>query len=141
MQVLKPKYRVEECLSEIRECLEIGWTGMGYKTVEFEDEWCKYTGCKNAHFLTSATAGHHPISRLPQRKRSMDPEPEPSAGWHVAQHLISLKPHGVRVGANPSVCTYWTCGIPETPALHADFSAVSSLDLDWCSRCLKSMGR
>lgn len=57
MQVLKPKYRVEECLSEIRECLEIGWTGMGYKTVEFEDQWCKYTGCKNAHFLNSATAG------------------------------------------------------------------------------------
>ena len=26
IQVLKPKYHVEECLNEIRECLEIGWT-------------------------------------------------------------------------------------------------------------------
>jgi dTDP-4-amino-4,6-dideoxygalactose transaminase len=57
MQVLKPKYRVEECLSEIKECLEIGWTGMGYKTVEFEEQWCAYAGCKYAHFLNSATAG------------------------------------------------------------------------------------
>ena len=32
IQVLKPKYHVEECLNEIRECLEIGWTGMGFKT-------------------------------------------------------------------------------------------------------------
>ena len=36
IQVLKPKYHVEECLEQIRECLEIGWTGMGFKTVEFK---------------------------------------------------------------------------------------------------------
>ncbi len=30
IQVLKPKYHVEECLNEIRECLEIGWTGLGF---------------------------------------------------------------------------------------------------------------
>ena len=36
IQVLKPTYRVEECLAEIRTCLECGWTGMGFKTVEFE---------------------------------------------------------------------------------------------------------
>lgn len=59
IQVLKPKYHVEECLDQIRECLEIGWTGMGFKTVEFEEEWKKYTGHKNAHFLNSATVGLH----------------------------------------------------------------------------------
>lgn len=27
IQVLKPKFHVDECLDEIRECLEKGWTG------------------------------------------------------------------------------------------------------------------
>lgn len=29
IQLFKPKYEVEECLDEIRECLEKGWTGLG----------------------------------------------------------------------------------------------------------------
>ena len=41
IQVLKPKFRVDECLSEIKECLDLGWTGMGYKTIEFEDQELK----------------------------------------------------------------------------------------------------
>ncbi len=57
IQVLKPKFHVEECLAEIRECLEMGWTGLGFKTVEFEEKWKEYTGHENAHFLNSATAG------------------------------------------------------------------------------------
>ena len=52
IQVLKPKFRVDECLSEIKECLDLGWTGMGYKTIEFENQWKSYTGLNNAHFLT-----------------------------------------------------------------------------------------
>ena len=59
IQVLKPKYRVEECLDEIRICLEKGWTGLGFKTTEFEENWKLYTGLPNAHFLCSATAGLH----------------------------------------------------------------------------------
>lgn len=57
IQVLKPKYRIDECLQQIRECLEVGWTGLGFKTVEFEDRWKQYTGHKNAHFLNSNTVG------------------------------------------------------------------------------------
>ena len=57
IQVLKPKFHVEECLEQIRECLEKGWTGLGFKTVEFEEKWKEYTGHKNAHFLNSATVG------------------------------------------------------------------------------------
>ncbi len=57
IQVLKPKFHVEECLDEIRECLEKGWTGMGFKTVELENKWKEYTCHKNAHFLNSATVG------------------------------------------------------------------------------------
>ena len=56
IQVLKPKYHVEECLEEIRECLEKGWTGLGFKTVAFEEKWKEYTGHKHAHFLNSATS-------------------------------------------------------------------------------------
>lgn len=59
INLFTPKYHVEECLSQIRECLEIGWTGIGYKTVEFEEAWKKYTKLDNAHFLNSATAGLH----------------------------------------------------------------------------------
>lgn len=59
IQVFKPQFRTEECLKELRECLEIGWTGLGFKTVEFEKLWCEYTGLPHAHFLNSATAGLH----------------------------------------------------------------------------------
>lgn len=59
IQVLKPKFHVDECLESIRECLEKGWTGMGDKTVEFEEKWKEYTGHKYAHFLNSNTAGLH----------------------------------------------------------------------------------
>ncbi|HCC08186.1 MAG TPA: aminotransferase DegT [Clostridiales bacterium] len=59
IQLFVPTFRVEECLNEIRECLEKGWTGLGFKTVEFENKWKEYTGHENAHFLNSATAGLH----------------------------------------------------------------------------------
>ena len=59
IQVLKPKFHVEECLEQVRECLEKGWTGMGFKTVEFEEAWKKYTGHKYAYFLSSNTVGLH----------------------------------------------------------------------------------
>ncbi len=59
VQLFIPSYRVEECLDQIRECLEAGWTGLGFKTVEFEEKWRDYTGLNNAHFLNSATAGLH----------------------------------------------------------------------------------
>ena len=69
------------------------------------------------------------------RKRSRGPEHERAAAWHVVQHYSFLKQHMVRVGADRAVCTWWTCGIPEAPAPHADFSAVPSRDLDRCSQC------
>jgi dTDP-4-amino-4,6-dideoxygalactose transaminase len=59
IQVLKPKFHVEECLDAVRECLEKGWTGMGFKTVEFEEAWKKYTGHKYAYYLNSNTVGLH----------------------------------------------------------------------------------
>lgn len=52
-----PKFRVDECLNEIKECLEKGWTGLGYKTIELEEKWKEYTGLAHAHYLNSATVG------------------------------------------------------------------------------------
>jgi dTDP-4-amino-4,6-dideoxygalactose transaminase len=59
IQLFVPNYRTEECLEEIRECLEKGWTGLGFKTLAFEKEWTTYTGLPNSHFVASATAGLH----------------------------------------------------------------------------------
>ena len=68
IQVLKPKFRVDECLSEIKECLDLGWTGMGYKTIEFENNWKTYTGLNNAHFLNSASSGLHLAVKILKEK-------------------------------------------------------------------------
>ena len=59
INVLKPKFDVDNVLSEIKECLELGWTGMGFKTLEFEKAWKEYTNLSNAHFITSNTVGLH----------------------------------------------------------------------------------
>ena len=59
INVLKPKFRTKEILEQIEECLENGWTGMGFKTTEFEEAWKEYTKLPNAHFLNSATSGLH----------------------------------------------------------------------------------
>jgi dTDP-4-amino-4,6-dideoxygalactose transaminase len=57
IQVLQPFFRTEECLTEISDCLEKSWSGMGFKTIELEELWKDYTYLKNAHFLNSASAG------------------------------------------------------------------------------------
>ncbi|MBR7975154.1 DegT/DnrJ/EryC1/StrS family aminotransferase [Burkholderia vietnamiensis] len=59
IQLFVPHFRVDECLEEIRECLEKGWTGLGFKTNQFEEAWKAYTGLKHAHFLSSNTVGLH----------------------------------------------------------------------------------
>ena len=59
VQVLQPKFRVEETLDSLREVMENKWTGMGYKTVEFEEAWKEYTGFENAHFVNSGTSALH----------------------------------------------------------------------------------
>lgn len=79
IQVLKPKFHVEECLSEIRECLEKGWTGMGFKTVQFEEEWKKYTGHKYAYYLNSNTVGLHLAVQILKMRN----------GWQDGDEIIS----------------------------------------------------
>lgn len=59
INVFVPKFRTDEILVQIKECLDKGWTGLGFKTVEFENKWKEYTGLSNAHFLSSNTVGLH----------------------------------------------------------------------------------
>jgi dTDP-4-amino-4,6-dideoxygalactose transaminase len=59
IQLFVPTFRIDECLKEIRECLEKGWTGIGFKTLEFEKKWKEYSGITNAHFVNSGTSGLH----------------------------------------------------------------------------------
>lgn len=57
IQVFRPKFEVQECLEQIQECLEKGWTGLGFKTVQFENDWKRYTGLPFAYYINSATVG------------------------------------------------------------------------------------
>ncbi len=79
IQLFVPKFEVEECLQEIRECLEKGWTGLGFKTVQFEDAWKKYTALPYAHFLSSATVGLHLAVKIFKME----------CGWEDGDEIIS----------------------------------------------------
>ena len=73
IQLFVPTFRVDECLAQVRECLEKGWTGLGFKTNEFEQAWKAYTNLPHAHFLNSATSGLHLAVRiLKERYRWQD---------------------------------------------------------------------
>ncbi len=74
-----PTFRIEECLAQIRECLEKGWTGIGFKTVAFEEAWKDYTGLPQAHFLNSATSGLHLAIRLLKEQH----------GWSDGDEIIT----------------------------------------------------
>lgn len=76
IQLFIPKFRIEECLTEIRECLEKGWTGLGYKTVAMEDAWKEYTGHAHAHFISSNTVGLHLAVELLKKKHGWEDDDE-----------------------------------------------------------------
>lgn len=59
IQLFVPKFRKEEILEHISECLDKGWTGLGFKTIEIENKWKEYTKLPFAHFLNSNTSGLH----------------------------------------------------------------------------------
>lgn len=79
IQLFVPTFAVEECLEEIRVCLEKGWTGLGFKTVEFEEAWKAYTGLPHAHFLNSATVGLELAFELLKREK----------GWRDGDEVIT----------------------------------------------------
>ena len=72
INVLKPKFRTKEILNVIEECLDKGWTGIGFKTIEFEEAWKQYTNLPNAHFISSNTVGLHLALNLFKNKYNWD---------------------------------------------------------------------
>jgi dTDP-4-amino-4,6-dideoxygalactose transaminase len=101
IQVLKPYFRVDEVLEAIRPCLEIGWTGIGYKTVSLEKKWSEYTGFQNSHFVNSATAGLHLAIRLFKQKWNWQDGDEiitPSLTFVSTNHAILYE------GLTPCFC-------------------------------------
>uniref|UniRef100_Q01R61 DegT/DnrJ/EryC1/StrS aminotransferase n=1 Tax=Solibacter usitatus (strain Ellin6076) TaxID=234267 RepID=Q01R61_SOLUE len=76
IQLFVPSFRIDECIKGIRECLEKGWTGAGFKTVEFEDAWKQYTGLSHAHFLSSNTVGLHLALHIIKSKFGWDDDDE-----------------------------------------------------------------
>ena len=79
IQLFVPTYNTDECLLAMRECLEIGWTGLGFKTIEFEEAWKDFTGLPHAHFLNSATIGLHLAIKIFKEKY----------GWADGDQIIS----------------------------------------------------
>jgi dTDP-4-amino-4,6-dideoxygalactose transaminase len=79
IQLFVPTYRIDECLAEVRECLEKGWTGLGFKTTAFEHAWQSYAGLPHAHFVSSATAGLHLAVRMLKERH----------GWSDGDEIIS----------------------------------------------------
>lgn len=59
IQIFEPAFDSPEVIRQIADCLNSGWTGMGGKTIEFENKWKEYTKLPYAHFLNSNTAGLH----------------------------------------------------------------------------------
>ncbi len=79
INLFEPKFRVEETLEEIRICLEKGWTGAGFKTLEIEEAWRRYSQLEHAHFVNSATAGLHIAMRVLKE----------NDGWLQGDEIIS----------------------------------------------------
>lgn len=79
IDLFSPNFRVDECLSGIKECLEKGWTGLGFKTLEIEKAWSEYANLPHSHFLNSATAGLHLALHLFKTKY----------GWQDGDEVIS----------------------------------------------------
>jgi dTDP-4-amino-4,6-dideoxygalactose transaminase len=79
INIFVPTFRVDECLEEVRECLERGWTGMGFKTNQFEEEWREFSGHENSVFLSSATAALHTALEVLKAAR----------GWNDGDEVIT----------------------------------------------------
>lgn len=59
IQLFQPHFEIDNCLAEIRTCLEKGWTGIGFKTNDFENQFSEYINQKYCHFINSNTNGIH----------------------------------------------------------------------------------
>jgi dTDP-4-amino-4,6-dideoxygalactose transaminase len=76
IRLFRPTYRIDECLSEIRECLEVGWTGIGFKTDQYEREFANYAGANYCYFTNSSTSGIHLLFEVLKREKKWESDDE-----------------------------------------------------------------
>jgi UDP-4-amino-4-deoxy-L-arabinose-oxoglutarate aminotransferase len=79
----------EADIAAVSEVLRSGWITTGLKNAEFEEKFCRYTGCVGAVALSSATAGMH----LALKALGIGPGDEvitPSMTWVSTVNLILL---------------------------------------------------
>ncbi|MEO8297188.1 MAG: aminotransferase class V-fold PLP-dependent enzyme [Burkholderiales bacterium] len=79
VQLFAPHFDIDRCLEEVRACLEKGWTGIGFKTVEFEKRFCAYVGEPFGHFVNSNTNGMHLLLEMLKLKRE----------WQAGDEVVS----------------------------------------------------
>lgn len=79
IQLFTATFDIDACLEQVRECLEKGWTGMGFKTVAFEEAWKAYTGLAHAYYVNSATAALNLSIEVLKRKY----------GWEDGDEIIT----------------------------------------------------
>jgi dTDP-4-amino-4,6-dideoxygalactose transaminase len=79
VQLFAPSFDIDACLLQVRECLEKGWTGIGFKTVEFEKRFCAYIGEPYGHFVNSNTNGVHLLLEMLKTTR----------GWQAGDEVVS----------------------------------------------------
>ena len=79
----------EADIAAVSEILRSGWITTGSKNAEFEEKFCKYTGCARAVALSSATAGMH-IALKALKIGPGDEVITPSMTWVSTVNLIVL---------------------------------------------------
>lgn len=79
IRLFRPTFRVEECLREVRECLDAGWTGIGFKTEQFEKEFSAYLGVGLSYFTNSSTSGIHLLFEVLKRTEN----------WKLGDEIIT----------------------------------------------------
>lgn len=93
-----PTFDIETCLTEIRECLDIGWTGIGFKTIEFEKKFGEYIGKPYCHFVNSNTNGIHLLLEILKRTRKWNNNDEVIS---TALTFVSANHSILHAGLNP----------------------------------------
>jgi len=79
----------EDDIQAVGDVLRSGWITTGPKNSEFETAFCKYTGCRNAVALSSATAGMHLVLKALGIGEG-DEVITPSMTWVSTVNLIVL---------------------------------------------------
>jgi len=79
----------EADIAAVGEVFRSGWITTGSKNAEFEEKFCKYTGCAGAVALSSATAGMH-IALKALKIGPGDEVITPSMTWVSTVNLIVL---------------------------------------------------